>query len=476
MLEQLSELSYTSSALGGYIFDHDSDFLYVKTYDSDKGCDVQYRIPFDFIDGQIVPDPSDAEPVIKDTAYLATSKDLILKELSGLNKFLTKHFSSPSEIPVVKQFREKEMVVHEPLYIAYGEVDGHGDTYLEESTVHDLVKELKDSRDKGVLQTALFHKHKTESFEVVDAYVTLEKTLIGDQEVPRLQPVAVIKFNSEKMFNARIEGKLTGLSIGAIGSTVSDSLMKSVFADQPEMLIDGAVRYIKKFKMSHRNAHLSYTDPSAGGAASLKNEFYLAKSMDSNSLTLHQKALLEDVLEEEFTELDKQKNKSDSVDNKTPSTSGSSEEADSGVDNQNLNKGKNTDMSDKEKQEVVELREQLKAVELKLKASAIEKSLTKYQLTSEVVEGLASALVELEENSQTAITKSLDLLLEVKETEISDLKKHLDKSAESEEEDLLDNSLIKQLGKEHGSSEDVSAPAKKKTLAERVSEKIKQPK
>jgi len=454
--QQMMDLCFTGKVDGGYIADYDEEYVYVRTHDEDL-VPKYYRMPYKKVEREVIIDKTMKQRVSKETEYKVMSEsgseDEIKKELSALRKIIEFTMKGDEDTSnVIKQFDEETMTVHEPLYIGYGEVDGHGDTYYNKESIDSLVKELLKSNEEGVLQTSYFHKMKTDSFSIEDAYIAPKGSTVGETAINSDQPVAIIKFHSDKAFKARMEGQLTGLSIGAKGSV---ELVKESSSKGPNK-VKGALRYIKTFDFSHKNAHLTYTDPSVGGAASLKNEPYLVKDMNGDSLNAAQTSLLEDVLEEEFVPLDK-KLASGDTDKDTPSTSDISEEVNSGVDNINNTIGNK--MSEKQDPKVEALEKQVAAMKL-------EKALNKYGLASEVVEGLSSALVELSEDNQEAVTKSLDALVESAEAKLEGLKKELDSEDNSAEE----NPLVKDLGKEHGSAGEAELKKEKNlTLAERVS-------
>lgn len=379
------------------------------------------------------------------------------------------YFKEGTQENIIKQFDEEANTVIEPLYIAYGEVDGHGDAYKDEQAVHNLVKAFNEGNEKGTIQPSLFHKHKTKAFSIIKAWVNEEEGMLGDSKVPRLQPLVEIKFNSPKVFQARLEGRLTGVSIGADGDV---ELVKSEFEDLKGKA--KAKRLIKNFDFSARKSHLAYTDPSVGGAASLKNDFYLVKGLDVNTLNKEQEDLLKD-LEEEFVPLDK-KLLSEDTSKSTPSISESSEEVISGVDNETLNKGKETEMSEELKQKVADLEKLLAEATLEKKVAKLEKELAKYSLTTEAVDELKTTLSTLSDEAVASVTKALDSLVEVHKSEVATLtaaKEEVEKSLEGKAE-VVENELCKQLQKEHGSA-DVGgdAPAEEGTLAQRQSKRNK---
>jgi len=399
----------------------------------------------------------------EDNAVEQESEDSRLERM--LEKVLSKFLPMAKQENIIKQFDEETWTVVEPLYIAYGEVDGHGDTYKNPEAVHQLVKALNEANEAGTLQPSLFHLHKTKLFTIGNAYVNEKPAFLGDHKIPALQPLVEIVFKSQKAFEARKEGKLAGLSIGALGTT---EFVKSLL-DDIEKAERKPTRLISSFSFAHKGAHLAYTDWSVGGAASLKNEVYLVKSAVSTPVNKEQEDLLKD-LEEEFVPLDKKL--FDSADEAAPSTSDKQEEAvnNAGVDKENLTKGNESDMSE-------ELQKEIAALKKQLKAEKLDKSLGKYELDAEVSESLSKALVELSDEDSASVLKALDAVITASEAKVvaeteakAELEKQLEEATKAPQEE---NELAKQFAKEEGVSTSVDAvPAGELTLAQQVSANI----
>ena len=83
-----------------------------------------------------------------------------------------------------------------------------------------MVKSFNEANESGSLQTSLFHAHKTESFEVVKAWVNEVDCTIGETVVKEGQPIAKIHFLNEDAWELRKTGELMGLSIGARAKSV----------------------------------------------------------------------------------------------------------------------------------------------------------------------------------------------------------------------------------------------------------------
>lgn len=450
----------------GYVMDHDDTYLYVREWrDSPLSeyreyCE-EYRYQYSLEgSGKVMVDLASKEEVLRDSTYKVVES----KMEKAIKKVLSQFLPEVKQENIIKQFDEDTWTVVEPLYIAYGEVDGHGDTYKNPEAVHQLVKALNEANEAGTLQPSLFHLHKTKLFTIGNAYVNEKPAVLGDHKIPALQPLVEIVFKSQKAFEARKEGKLAGLSIGALGTT---EFVKSLL-DDIEKAERKPKRLISSFSFAHRGAHLAYTDWSVGGAASLKNEFYLVKSVMPAPVNKEQEDLLKD-LEEEFVPLDKKL--FDSADETAPSTSVTEEAVNAGVDNENLTKGSVPDMSEKLQKEIAELKKQLKAEKL-------EKSLGKYELDAEASESLSKALVELSDDHAAAVLKALDTVIAASDAKVvaeTEAKAELEKQLEAAKADPKEeNELAKQFAKEEGASTPASAvPAGELNLAQRVSANIK---
>lgn len=411
----------------GYVFDYDTEYLYTRrwVYDvidnEERGVSRIYRTPYSIdSEGIVSVDFDEAEIVVEKSEYTVVSK--LISKFFGSTKVSHK---------VIKQFDDKTNTVIEPLWVAYNEVDGHGDTYKNKDAVYQLVDNFEENKDS--IQKAINHEHKTECFDIVKSYVIEEECYIGDALIPALQPVVVLKY-SDKAFELRKQGKILGPSIGCYSWDAE--IVKSLLDELGKKSVE-VKRTLAEFDFSEKRHHLSLTTPSAGGPASQKEWFV---SLDKSMISKEDKALLEE-LGEEFTPLEK-KLKSESVDKTAPSTSVQKEAQDAGVDNKTVNRGNESDMSEELKQEIADLRKQLKV-------SEVEKSLGGYALSVEVIKGLTSELVELE--TYETITKAFDAYEEVVKglkAELEEVSTKLEKALETSESE--ESELAKKLSKEEG--------------------------
>ncbi len=394
----------------GWLSDRDENYLYFTKWvweeESDSGTDQTKRYDYTWSEGKLAIDVESAVTVLRTTDYIKDS-DPVGKELGVIKNMLSKLLNKTE---VIKQFNDKTFTIVEPLYTPFGSVDGHGDGYKDENGPHDLVKSFEANKD--TIQKAINHEHKTECFDIVKAWVNTKEATLGGITVAPLQPLVELKY-TEKAYNLRKAGKLLGPSIGC--SAWTEDVIKSL---KDEMKVEPK-RLLSEFDFSQKRHHLSLTTPSVGGPASCENWFI---DMNKSMKTPEDLALLEE-LGEEFTDLEK-KLQSVSDQEEAPSTSGTLEAQDAGVDKETLNKGNETTMSDnKEVNELAELRKQVAVMQS-------EKDLAKYSFDAEVSKGVAEALVDV--TDKVAVFKALDVLV-ARVTEAVEAKATIEKSLEGKE-------------------------------------------
>lgn len=443
--------------LKDYVLDYDLEkgLVYVKEWgdDDNGGKTSTYSYSFTYEDGTISVD-MDSKMEVIGQADDKSIDEKIEKQISRLESIVKKFLPTDREIDVIKQFNEETHTVVEPLYIAYGEVDAHGDTYKNKEAVYQLVDAINEKGND--LQKAIGHVHKTDCFDIIKAYVIDKPTMLGDKKIDSIQPVIEVKYKS-KAFELRKQGKLKGLSIGC--SAWDIEIVKSVLDEFK--VKSKPKRLLANFDFSKKRHHLSLTTEAGGGAASLKEWFVeLEKSM----LPKTDMALLEE-LGEEFTELEKQKLSSLVSNENTPSIP-SEIGTSCGVDNLIKNEGKLSEMSEKTENEIA-LEKQIEKLEEKLKTSEIEKSLSKYSFAEDLYKSLSSIYMKLESEDYEVLTKTIDKIVSENQEKVSELEKQLEKV------DVQDNELAKQLSQEQGSSE-VEKPKANLTLAQKVSAANKQ--
>lgn len=379
-------------------YDQESGEVIFSSYDEDdiyRTYKVAVSFDAGFTKATMSGDP--VEVVGKDS-YVEVSKDSSDETItkSWLEEFLTKHFGGSSkedEKSVIKQFDDVKHTTTEFLYVAPMEVDGIGDTYPVED-LEPMINSFNKAIEDGRLQSGLFHKHRTEQFRVTKAWAAEEDCTMGEFEIKKGQPLVEIEYLSERLFELRKSGEVMGPSIGArckeIIEVDENGVEKSLGEGEvvigkgnPLDQIKGerkVKRILKGINFDWDNPELTLTDPSAGGACSLKNEIIIEKSMQPLNET--QKSILDEI-EEEFTPIAKQLNEE-------------SEE----VDNTGVNENdKETDMSVEKDQEIAELKKQLRKVD-------VEKAFAKYELedSAELID-LAAGMEDF-----SVITKALDAM------------------------------------------------------------------
>lgn len=130
--------------------------------------------------------------------------------------------SIPSQKPqtLVKQnkFDEEQMQVIEVLYCPPEEDDLHGER------MSDLeIRKMVDNFNENITNVSgnLGHMKNTDKFEPVKAWVNEVDCYIGDELVVEGTPLVKIQFNDPELYQARKDGVLKGLSIGAMGVKVN---------------------------------------------------------------------------------------------------------------------------------------------------------------------------------------------------------------------------------------------------------------
>ena len=89
------------------------------------------------------------------------------------------------------------------------EVDAHGDIY-DENEVRDACHNFNVFCRKS----NLMHLQDTESFTVVESYISPIDLVIGETFVKKGSWLTVLQFNSDYVWNGVVNGEFTGVSIG----------------------------------------------------------------------------------------------------------------------------------------------------------------------------------------------------------------------------------------------------------------------
>lgn len=207
-----------------YLLDFDERYVYFEVYDYEGAGYVVYKVSYTY-NGTMATFGTDVKEVVATTQY----KDVVPMEKSLLDKVqgMIEKALGLKKIPVVKQFNEEERIVIEPLYILPETVDGQGYTISLEET-YEMVKSFNKANEEGILQTSLFHSHKTDSFKILKAWVNECDCTIGGQLVPEGQPLVKLQFINDAAWELRKNGvekdgehyELMGVSIYALAREV----------------------------------------------------------------------------------------------------------------------------------------------------------------------------------------------------------------------------------------------------------------
>ncbi len=129
--------------------------------------------------------------------------------------------STPEETPtqVIKhnKFDEEKMQVIEVMYCPPEYDDLHGER------MSDLeIRKMVDNFNANIANVSgnLGHMKNTEKFKPVKAWVNEVDCYIGDELVVEGTPLVKIQFYDAELYQARKDGVLKGLSIGAMGRVV----------------------------------------------------------------------------------------------------------------------------------------------------------------------------------------------------------------------------------------------------------------
>ena len=445
-----NQRSLLSDAVGeGYIvdFDLDNSTVFIERWTGEHY--ITFRHSFTMTDTKAVISEDSVE-VIRTVDFKEVEVEKALTE-SFLMKVLNKHFggSKEKEVPaiaVIKQFdtEDNQLFAIEPLYIAAGEVDGHGDT-MDLEAVTNMVESLNKANEDGRLQSGLFHKHKTDTWTLDKAWVNPVECMIGDQLVAAGQPIAKTLFTSQAAFDMRVAGDISGLSIGARAKSIVDLTKDlSTIQSAPE-----ATRQLVGVHFDWEHPELTYTSPSQGGAASLKNEAYeisKAKKAVESDLDEEQANILKGI-NETFVSLEKHLGATDTNTSASVSSDGLTE------DETKLNKGNDDIMS-------TETLARIEQLEKALAVSEANNSLTGFAFEADINKAVAGAIATLSTEDSEAIVKAFDALVARTDAEIV-------KAKEAKPE--ADTELSKALEAEAGTEGESETPVIK-SLAERAKE------
>lgn len=147
----------------------------------------------------------------------------LFKSFSGMKELTpSQQDSTPPQQPqtVIKhnKFDEEQMQVIEVLYCPPEKDDLHGERMSDME-----IRKMVDNFNENITNVSgnLGHMKNTDKFAPVKAWVNEVDCYIGDELVVEGTPLVKIQFNDPELYQARKDGVLKGLSIGAMGVKVN---------------------------------------------------------------------------------------------------------------------------------------------------------------------------------------------------------------------------------------------------------------
>ena len=203
-----SEYGYASV----YDLDTDKSIVYVSVW-SDGGREY-YSYSYSLNGPKVEIDDASRKEVIKTTVYEDKPEEAVT--MSKLKSFFKSMFRQTqivdkSSLPLFKQFEDEKMVSLEFLYIKPDTFDAHNHTISREDTEL-MVKSFMDNIK--TIKPSFAHKHETDKFSIIKAWVNPHDCTIGETFVPEGQPICELQWKTAKVWEARKSGLLAGVSIG----------------------------------------------------------------------------------------------------------------------------------------------------------------------------------------------------------------------------------------------------------------------
>jgi hypothetical protein len=212
-----------SSKLDGYGYVTDYDLEKSEVYVTKWSAEGRELYSFNFsIKDNVVSVDLESE---KHKVAVTTYQDIPDEEpvtMSKLKSFIKSLLGTPTTntlVPVVKQFDEEQMIAIERLYLVPEHYDAHGHTISEEDTEL-MVKSFNSALSAGTLKFSLFHTHETNTFKTLRAWVNPYDCTIGDQFVPKGQPMCENQFLNKAAWEDRKINGLAGVSVGCKATLV----------------------------------------------------------------------------------------------------------------------------------------------------------------------------------------------------------------------------------------------------------------
>lgn len=147
-------------------------------------------------------------------------KELLKQVLTLLDDGATPSEDPPEKLPLLKseQFTDSKLQVIEVMYCPPEEADLHGERMSEIE-----IRKMVDNFNANInnIKGNLGHIKNTDKFKPVKAWVNEVECMIGDNYVSEGTPLVKIQFYDAELYQKRKEGQMMGLSIGAMGRTVT---------------------------------------------------------------------------------------------------------------------------------------------------------------------------------------------------------------------------------------------------------------
>lgn len=124
----------------------------------------------------------------------------------------------PAQLIKHNKFDEEQMQVVEVLYCPPEKDDLHGERMSDTE-----IRKMVDNFNENITNISgnLGHMKNTDKFTPVKAWVNEIDCYIGDELVVEGTPLVKIQFNDPELYQARKDGVLKGVSIGAMGVKVN---------------------------------------------------------------------------------------------------------------------------------------------------------------------------------------------------------------------------------------------------------------
>lgn len=214
------------SVISGWIEEVDTDAKEViyENWSEDEYRTFKQSYNYDGQKATLVGEP--VEVVVKRSVEVVTNTPPTVEQavekalhpvMALLNKVLGKK-EAPIEagIPIIKQLDEEQMIAIEPLYITFGEIDGHGDALASQEEVYKMVESFNQAIVDGNLKSNYDHGEFCTDFVSLKAWVNECECYIGDELVPEGQPLVKTQFLNVDKWNERKANTLKGVSIQAL--------------------------------------------------------------------------------------------------------------------------------------------------------------------------------------------------------------------------------------------------------------------